>query len=276
MKALVLAAGRGSRLRPYTDTRPKCLVPFADWPLLDWQVASLRAAGIDDIELVCGYRAEQLAGSGLRVWANPQWAETNMVHSLLCARETLVADDSILISYGDILYEPRLVEALIAAPDDIAVLVDRSWLQLAQIRSSDPLGDVETLRMDASGRILDLGAAPVSVDEVEAQYVGLLKFTAAGARTVIDFVDRAEEYPDWLNGRMLAKCDMTGMLRGLILNSVAVRAVVTDRGWCEFDTAQDMELYEQLRREERLQNFVDLPSHPGIWEREPDRGRHRC
>ena len=265
MKALVLAAGRGDRLRPYTDTRPKCLVPFAGHPLLDWQVASLRAAGIEGIEVVRGYRGEMLRDCGFPLWDNPEWADTNMVHSLLCARETLVAGDEILVGYGDILFEPRLVRALMRAPDDIAVLVDRSWLALARARCADPLDDVETLRLDPGDQIRDIGRTPASLDEVDAQYIGLLKFTAAGARTLVEFVDHADEDPGWLNGRKLKSCDMTGLLRGLVLNSVSVRAVVVDRGWCEFDTVQDKELYERLRRQEVLKEFIELPADPAAW-----------
>ena len=64
MRAVVLAAGEGTRLRPYTLDRPKCLVPLAGRPLLEWQTTALRRAGIDDVTILTGYRAEQVAALG--------------------------------------------------------------------------------------------------------------------------------------------------------------------------------------------------------------------
>ena len=60
MKAIILAAGEGIRLRPYTLDRPKCLVELVGKSLLEHQLAALRAAGITDITMVTGYRANQI------------------------------------------------------------------------------------------------------------------------------------------------------------------------------------------------------------------------
>ena len=86
MKAIILAAGEGKRLKPYTDSRPKCMVPLAGRPLLHWQLDVLRSAGIKDIVIVGGYRAEALKACGASVVTNPRYDSTNMVGTLFCAR----------------------------------------------------------------------------------------------------------------------------------------------------------------------------------------------
>src|ERR1044071_3517735 len=86
---VILAAGEGTRLRPHTLDRPKCLVPLAGRPLLAWQTDALRAAGVDDIVVVTGYRADQIRALGYRTVFNPRYEKTNMVASLMCARDTL-------------------------------------------------------------------------------------------------------------------------------------------------------------------------------------------
>ena len=98
MKALILAAGRGSRLRELTDDRPKCLVSLAGRPLLRWQHDALCAAGAKDVLVVRGYLAERLVpeAAGLPSGAfatvdNPRWAQCNMLASLLCAAPWLDA-----------------------------------------------------------------------------------------------------------------------------------------------------------------------------------------
>jgi choline kinase len=87
MRAIILAAGRGSRIRQLTDDRPKCLVELRGRPLLEWQVEALRGGGAREIGIVTGYRREMLAALGLREFHNPRWQDTNMVSSLECAVE---------------------------------------------------------------------------------------------------------------------------------------------------------------------------------------------
>ena len=60
MRAILLGAGQGTRLRPLTDDRPKCMVEVGGRPLLDWQIRALRAAGVDDIVLVRGYSRSRI------------------------------------------------------------------------------------------------------------------------------------------------------------------------------------------------------------------------
>ena len=87
IKALILAAGQGTRLRPLTDNKPKCLVELCGTSLLERQAKVLRECGIDDICVAAGYRAEQIRELGFRTIENPKYETTNMVETLMCAEE---------------------------------------------------------------------------------------------------------------------------------------------------------------------------------------------
>lgn len=82
MKAIILAAGQGTRLRPLTDHKPKCLVELAGKPMLEHQLTTLRGAGINEIHIVAGYCAEQLDRSDITRHLNLDYASTNMVTTL--------------------------------------------------------------------------------------------------------------------------------------------------------------------------------------------------
>ena len=123
MKAVILAAGRGSRMGSLTDNIPKCLTKLAGRTLLSLQCAALKDAGITDIAVVTGYQAGSFTNSGLKLFTNPHWAESNMVTSLACAAAWL-NDDTCIVSYGDIFYSPRIVKHLIACEDEIAIAYD--------------------------------------------------------------------------------------------------------------------------------------------------------
>jgi L-glutamine-phosphate cytidylyltransferase len=235
---VIVAAGRGTRLRPFTDRAPKCLHPFAGRRLIDWQLEALRANGIARIGMVRGYRKEMLAEFGLETWDNPRWEETNMVYSLLCAREALLAAETVVVAYADIVYEPRLIAALLAASDDVATTVDLDWLSLWRIRFADPLSDAESLKMDRAHAILDIGRKVKSLGEIEAQYMGLLKFTAKGMRAFVDYCDA--------RGAGAEKLAMTDVLAGLTGQGTLVRGVPVRGGWLEFDGTSDVAAYAKL------------------------------
>lgn len=255
MKAVIVAAGRGSRLRPHTDTAPKCLLPFAGRRLVDWQISALRSNGIADIGIVGGYKVEALADLGLQIWENARWHETNMVYSLLRAREVLESGVDIIVSYGDIVYEPRVLAALLATEGDIAVVVDRNWEALWTLRHEDPLGDAESLKMSPEGRLLEIGRKIDSLAEAEAQYIGLIRLSAEGARRLVNFYDAAAPDGAWLMGRTRETCYMTDLLRGMIEAGDVLVAAPVDGGWLEFDTGEDIEAYKRLLADGGLDRF---------------------
>ncbi len=264
MRAIIIAAGRGERLRPFTDRAPKCLLPFAGRPLLDWQIEAPAASGIEDVGIVKGYLGEKIADRRLTSWTNPKWASTNMVYSLLCAREALCSGQRIVVAYGDIVYEPRVLDALLATAGRIVVAVDVNWRRMWQERMDDPRADAESLRMNKMGEITDIGRAVSDLDEVEAQYMGLLCFAPEGADAFAAFVDSAAPGAPWLGGRNPEQCYLTDVLRGMIEAGHVITAAPTAGGWLEFDTADDLKTYEKLQRAKALAPFfTPWPSADG-------------
>lgn len=262
MRAIILAAGEGTRLRPYTLDRPKCLVELAGRPLLAWQLDALRQAGITDITVVTGYRSEQIAPFGLATRHNPNYACTNMVGSLMCAADLFDGRDDVLIAYADIVYEPRIVRALVACTEAICTTVDQLWLRLWSMRTATPLTEAETLKMDARGDIIELGRRPTSYDEIEAQYMGLIRVRADVAPqwpAVYQTLDPAGLY----DGKNRANMYMTSYLQYLIDHGHPVRAVPVDGGWLEVDSASDLELYARLQAEGRLDQYCRLATVAG-------------
>lgn len=257
MRAIILAAGEGTRLRPYTEDRPKCLVELAGRPLLDWQIEALRSAGISDIVLVTGYHAEQVEAYGFPTRHNPRYAETNMVASLMCAREELRGDTDVLIAYADILYQAEIVEALIASKAELATTIDLDWRKLWERRMADPLKDAETLKLDADGRILELGKKPTSLDEIQGQYMGL---TRVGAKLAPELVQTYEKLArEALDRAKFDKMYMTDFLQYLGDHVSPLMAVPVHGGWVEVDSREDLELYAALYGKGELDALVKLP-----------------
>ena len=174
MRAVILAAGRGSRLGQLGEDRPKCLVELEGKPLIERQIAALRRGGVDEIGVVRGYRAEMIGFPGLSYFANQRWAETNMVMSLAAAAAWLHSGP-VIVSYADIFYRSDLVRDLAAAPGQLVLSYDRDWRRLWTRRFADPLADAETFRIDAAGQLLEIGGKntlPAFNDALRGQKVG--------------------------------------------------------------------------------------------------------
>ncbi|MEV6603069.1 phosphocholine cytidylyltransferase family protein [Kutzneria sp. NPDC051319] len=244
MKGVILAAGRGSRLGELTDDRPKCMVRLAGRPLLEWQRAALTAAGVSPLAVVAGYRSEQFGDIGLRVFPARRWAATNMVRSLLAASDWLAADTCV-VSYGDIVYSADVVRRLAAATGDLAITYDPNWQALWSRRFEDPLTDAETFRLRPDGSLAAIGARPRAVQQIEGQYMGLLRFTPAGWARVVGLLARHTD-------RQIDAMDMTALLQALVDDGCRVDAVACPEPWGEVDSATDLGVCADLVAEGRL------------------------
>jgi len=237
MRAIILAAGRGSRMQSLTDDKPKCLVELHDKSLLDWQLEALRSAGITDIAVVTGYKREMIADRGLVEFYNERWAETQMVTSLATADEWLTSEPCI-VSYSDIFYKSKAVTSLMAADANLAVTYDPNWLELWESRFGDPLVDAESFRITSDGSLTEIGNKPLSVAEVQGQYMGLLRITPSAWNEILHIRTKMS----------LLECDnmhMTGTLQKIIEeNRMEIAAIPYVGEWGEVDSGEDLYLYE--------------------------------
>lgn len=236
MKAIILAAGRGSRMKDLTEERPKCLVELRGKPLLEWQLAALNEAGIEDIAIVTGYKRELLKNRGLTEFYNTRWAATNMVSSLECAHKWLESNPCI-VTYSDIFYSATAVRSLIDSTAHLAITYDVNWQSLWARRFGNPLLDAETFRLDPGGRVLEIGNKPVLIEDIQGQYMGLLRFTPVAWREV-------ERIRNLMSTKDRDQMHMTGTLQKVIYAGlVPVMGVPYTDEWGEVDSAEDLHSY---------------------------------
>ena len=255
MKAIILAAGEGTRLRPYTLDRPKCMVEIEGISLLERQLAVLRSRGVTPIIVVGGYRASMLNGEGYALRLNPRYAETNMVWTLFCAEADLKGEA--IVSYGDIVYSGEILDRLMASTADIAVAIDLEWESYWRARNEDPLSDAETLRLDKSGNIIEIGQKPTCLDEIEGQYMGLMKFSTQGLAALRSaYCDALEK--GTLGNRPTEKAYMTDLLQALIDRGHIVQSVSIRSPWIEVDTVGDLRSDTSRERDTRIMATLAL------------------
>jgi choline kinase len=181
-KAILLSAGKGSRLHPLTNDRPKCLIEFSGKSLLEWQLDALQAAGIAEVAVVTGFRedmVEQVVRSrkGVRTLFNPFFHVADNLGSVWLARQEFDCDT--LLLNGDTLISHSLLRRVLESPKaPITVTVDEK----DEYDADDMKVLREGTRLRRIGKALERG-------QYNAESIGLLAFRGEGGRLFIEQVE---------------------------------------------------------------------------------------
>lgn len=255
MKVIILAAGQGTRLRPLTDDRPKCMVEVNGRSILERQLDIMHACGIvdSDITIITGYRHDVLqdrfADTKIGIIVNEDYEKTNMVCSLMCARSLMETQEDILISYGDIIYNETVLKKVLASDNPVSVIVDDGWYEYWSARCENPLDDAETLMFDREDYLTEIGQKTTELSKIQSQYIGLMRFQGDGLKALLDLSTEAEKRSRegkklWRTERTYQKMYMTDLLQGLIDEGNKLKAVHIQRGWFEIDDRDDLKVVE--------------------------------
>ena len=243
MYLVVLAAGDNTRLRPLNEDRPAALIPFQGRPLLDWTVSAARECGITDVLVIGGYRYEAFTGHEARLLKNPDFATSGPVGTMMIADGFF--GDTVVVSNGDIAYRPEVLRALLASPAEISVVVDLDWQPYWERRFGEDLSDARSLRMTPDGTIRSIGQEVNRIEDVQAQYVGLVMFRGRGVKALRRAWQRASgdaAYRRPILGHVnaMAKLAVTDLLDELVSGDIPIKAVPIHGGWIELDAPADL------------------------------------
>jgi choline kinase len=248
MKAIMLAAGRGSRLSgDNPDHPPKSLLQFGGLSLLERHIQVLRAVGIEQLTLVVGYRAHDLRAELARIGAedfvetvdNPDFYDGTGV-SLFCARETLQSGARVLFMDADVLYHPDLIERLVASPNENCFLLDQNF------EDSD-----EPVRLCIkNGRVVEFRKAVDMDCDLVGEWPGFLTVGPQIARTVCGVLERSIKSGD-------RAAPMEEAIREVAMTAPAHTFRIEDitgLPWIEIDFPEDL-----VRAEAEI--LPNLPQH---------------
>jgi len=249
VKAIIVAAGMGRRLNPYTDDRPKCMVPVAGKPILQRQVDALRDHGVSDVIVVRGYLGDRISVEGLRFYENPRFRENNILASLMYAAREL--DEDFVFSYSDIVFHPDVVGTLLGTSGEAALVVDRQWMRAYEGRTEHPVPEAELARVE-DGRVTRVGKKAVPAEQAAGEFIGLARFSGAVGKLMREEYARLEKQlagGPFGNAPRFDVAYLTDMLNHLVAErGTEFRPAFIDEQWREIDTTQDLERAERVIR----------------------------
>ena len=238
MKILILAAGKGTRLKELTRDNPKCLVKLDGKSIIQYQLDIFKNFNVEDIVLIAGYKSEKLEFLSKKIILNKKYDITNMLYSLFCAIDEIKGD--VLISYGDSVFDNSIIEKMINCDSDISVASDANWRNYWDSRYINPLTDLETYKTNKEGYITNIGEKPESYSQIDGQYIGLIKLTSIGSeifkKELIHFHKKG-----LINKKSFNDAFLTDFVQALILRGYKIKSQEIFGNYIEIDTIDDIE-----------------------------------
>jgi L-glutamine-phosphate cytidylyltransferase len=227
---------------PTTADAPKCYAEVAGRRLLEWALDAFRANGLSRIVFIGGYQIGKVREDypEFEFRHNADWEHNNILASLFCAED--VMDEPFLCCYSDVLFTPDIVDRLSASDADCALGVDTEWLIRYEERTDHPPTDAE--KVIVSGSSVRSIHRDIPTAEAHGEYIGLAKFSGAGAERLRRHYHRCrEEFAGrpWREAKIFEKAYKILLFQEMIEAGERFTPVTTPGGYIEVDTQQDFE-----------------------------------
>ncbi|MDP7282724.1 MAG: phosphocholine cytidylyltransferase family protein [Candidatus Undinarchaeales archaeon] len=227
MKAVIVAAGKGTRLYGNDAEIPKCLTEIADGKtLLDLMIASLNKHGITDIAIVTGWKKEMIQeklGDSVKYFFNPFYKTTNNMASFWFATEFVDGSDFLYL-HADLLYDDELIKKAMESEGDINLLTDKD----------DFNEEAMKVRLDEQGNLIESSKA-IPLDEAHGEWTGIIKFTANGWNNLLPEIETL-----LFEGKFMDYD--TSALTNLAEKKFPIKITSTEKlPWIEIDFPEDLE-----------------------------------
>ena len=236
MKALILAAGYGSRLAPLTDNIPKSLVPVNGKPILFKQLENLYDNGITDITVISGYRANMLEAAvhdrfrDVNIIHSADYETTNNMYSACLAREAMAGDDFLMMN-ADVFMDGSVIKALLAFDHPNAIVTDIGFYLEESMKV-----------VERNGRLVHI-SKQIPPEEALGASIDVYRFSPEAGDA---FFRKCAEYIEEKGERKL----WSEVALDDILNEVEFRACPLDGRWYEIDNHDDLAAAERIFADE--------------------------
>ena len=239
-KALIIAAGLGSRLKKHTENLPKCMLDFGGKTLLQRQLDSYKKNNISDISLIRGYKKEKINYKGIKYFENNDYKNNNILNSLFYAEK--IINGNIIISYSDILFDPSVVERTLKSDHDISVVVDIDWRGYYVGRKDHPISEAENVIFNSNNEVEKIGKINTGNQEVHGEFIGMIKLSNRGTEIFKEHFHRLKKIywnKPFQRAKIFQKAYLSDFIQELVDIGIKVHCVIIESGWKEIDTVED-------------------------------------
>lgn len=255
MQYIILAAGRGKRLKKKTLNIPKFLVKIKNKSILEYQLKLLEKFKFNRKIILTGYKHEKIEEKKIQaiLIKNKDYLKTNMLYTLFLSKKFLIEEDSI-IAYGDIVFEEKILRNLINSPKEFVVVIDKDWKRLWNLRHGKIIKDFESLEIKKN-KIVDIGRRIKNLKKIQGQYIGLIKIKKKTMKLVLDYYNKLRKMKSFENEN-IEKMYFTTFIRYLISKNIEISPLTIKSGWLELDTIKDLNNYNKNKKISTYCNLI--------------------
>lgn len=253
MKAIIVAAGPGIRLLPFTENKPKCMLEVGGKTILQRMLEALRENGVTDIVMVKGHKSDAINYPNIKYYYNPNYLENNILTSLFYAEKEM--REGFIFSYSDILYSASVLRKLLQSKEDMSLVIDVDWAQRYKGRTLHPIDEAELVVVE-DGKVVKISKF-MNPAIAYGEFIGLAKFTRKGVEMLIRNYKRIrankwcgfKAHHRFQDAVSIDKAYLTDMLQELINRGYPIHSVDINGGWLEIDTSQDLQIARRIWKE---------------------------
>jgi len=246
MKTIIIGAGRGIRIVPYSQNFPKCFTEVNGKRILDYILNTLKKSNLTDIHFIGGYLIDVVKKEYplFTFHYNAEWETNNILASLFFAENAM--KNGFISTYSDIIYTPKIVQKLLESPYDITIAVDTNWKKRYKNRLQHPMDDAEKVLYE-NNRIKMISRR-ISNENANGEFIGVAKFSAKGAQKFIDHYYKAKQKYDgkpFHEAPIFKKAYMIQLFQEMLKNGEDIYCVKTNGSYYEIDTVEDLKLVSE-------------------------------
>ena len=247
MKAIILAAGEGSRMGKLTQNIPKPLVMVNGKSIIERQLSILKQNKILDVIIVTGSHNEKFNFKNVVYVNDLEHKKHDTLGSLITARDYM--NDEIIITYADQIFDEKIMESVINFKGDIGIAVDLDWEKNYVDRDQHPKSEAENILINGN-EILEIrkNISTCKENEKIGECPGLVKFSRKASKVFLDKYSELEisHQGKFHNAPSLEKALISDMIQELIDSEINVEPIYVSGKWCEIDTPQDLEIAQKI------------------------------
>jgi phosphoenolpyruvate phosphomutase len=246
-RAVIPAAGdhmADSSLERVARDVPIAMLDVNGKPLMQRQLASLSRCGIRDVEVIAGYRAEQVDAPGAQLTVNAAWRETGDLASIMCSAPDYAGRT--LVVYADILFDDQAIRQLLASEDDVTILVDRGFNPARHgergsvdlVSMAKPCDGQRSLTYGATHDLRKIGKR-VPLEEANGEFCGVALFSPAGFAALRNLYAAVPVHEPFQEAASARRASLTDLLQEAVDRGQRVSCVEVSDGWLEIRSFDD-------------------------------------
>jgi len=247
MKAIIIAAGEGSRMGKLTQNIPKPLIMINGKSIIERQLSILKQNGILDIIIITGPHHEKFNFKKIKYIRDDNFLEHDQLGSLISAKKEISGD--VILLFADIIFENSVITKILESNSDISIAVDMNWERTYASRPNSSFDDADKVRFEEGNlsRIFKTMTEEDKKFEI-GEFIGLMKLSKNGSKQLVDCYEKIQDihkgkFHDALS---LKKAKLVDLLQELIENKIKIDAIPITGKWCEIDTEEDLEIAKKF------------------------------